>query len=52
MTNAQDAETDRVTLLRGGYPEVVARPATEGDIYVARVRDPAGNLIGPWQFTG
>src|SRR5438477_10634392 len=32
--------------------EVVAPPAVQGDIYVARVRDPAGNLIGLWQFTG
>lgn len=31
--------------------EVVAPPAAQGDIYVARVRDPAGNLIGLWQFT-
>ena len=31
--------------------ELVAAPAAQGDIYVARVRDPAGNLIGLWQFT-
>ena len=30
--------------------EVVAPPAAQGDILVARVRDPAGNLIGLWQF--
>jgi len=30
--------------------EVVAPPAAQGDIHVARVRDPAGNLIGLWQF--
>ena len=32
--------------------EVVAPPAEQGDIHVARVRDPAGNLIGLWQFAG
>ena len=32
--------------------EVVAPPTPEGDIQVARVRDPAGNLIGLWQFIG
>lgn len=32
--------------------EVVSPPAMEGDIYVARVRDPGGNVIGLWQFTG
>jgi predicted enzyme related to lactoylglutathione lyase len=32
--------------------EVVSPPAAEPDIHVARVRDPAGNLIGLWQFTG
>jgi predicted enzyme related to lactoylglutathione lyase len=32
--------------------EVVAPPSSQPDIHVARVRDPAGNLIGLWQFTG
>jgi predicted enzyme related to lactoylglutathione lyase len=31
--------------------EVVSPPAAEGDIQVARARDPAGNFIGLWQFT-
>lgn len=29
---------------------VVEPPRAEGDTLVARVRDPAGNLIGLWQF--
>jgi predicted enzyme related to lactoylglutathione lyase len=32
--------------------EVVSPPVAQPDIHVARVRDPAGNLIGLWQFTG
>jgi len=32
--------------------QVVAAPGVQGDIEVARVRDPAGNLIGLWQFAG
>jgi hypothetical protein len=32
--------------------EVVAPSAAQGDIHVARMRDPAGNLIGLWQFAG
>ncbi|MGZ6143704.1 MAG: VOC family protein, partial [Myxococcales bacterium] len=31
--------------------EIVSPPAEAPDIHVARVRDPAGNLIGLWQFT-
>jgi predicted enzyme related to lactoylglutathione lyase len=34
-------------LAHGG--EVVQAPYPEGDLWVARVRDPAGNLIGVWQ---
>ncbi len=30
--------------------EVVSAPSDEGDIQLARVRDPAGNFIGLWQF--
>jgi predicted enzyme related to lactoylglutathione lyase len=30
--------------------EVVAPPSEQPDIRTARVRDPAGNLIGLWQF--
>jgi len=29
---------------------VVAAPRREGDVLVARLRDPAGNVIGVWQF--
>jgi uncharacterized protein len=43
------AAADRATAAGG---EVVAPPAAQGDIHVARVRDPAGNLIGLWQFAG
>lgn len=32
--------------------EVVAPPSAQADIHVARVRDPAGNVIGLWQFAG
>ena len=32
--------------------EVVSPPSAQADIHVARVRDPAGNLIGLWQFAG
>ncbi len=31
--------------------EVVEAPRPEGDVLVARLRDPDGNLIGIWQFT-
>lgn len=30
--------------------EVERAPYAEGDVRVARVRDPAGNLVGLWQF--
>jgi uncharacterized protein len=42
-----EAAVARVTA-NGG--EVVKAPYAEGDVRVARVRDPAGNLIGLWQF--
>jgi predicted enzyme related to lactoylglutathione lyase len=29
--------------------EVVTAPYAEGDVWVARIRDPAGNVIGLWQ---
>lgn len=31
--------------------ETVKPPTPEGDIRVAQVRDPAGNVIGLWQFS-
>jgi len=43
-----DAAVARGTAAGG---EVAAPPAVQGDIHVARVRDPAGNLIGLWQFS-
>jgi len=30
--------------------EVIAAPSREGDVVVARLRDPSGNAIGIWQF--
>jgi predicted enzyme related to lactoylglutathione lyase len=30
--------------------EIVKPPYSEGDLWVATFRDPAGNLIGLWQF--
>lgn len=30
--------------------ETVAAPYREGDVWVARLRDPSGNVIGLWQF--
>lgn len=30
--------------------EVVKPPYAEGDVQVARIRDPAGNVIGLWEF--
>jgi predicted enzyme related to lactoylglutathione lyase len=42
-----EAAIARVTA-NGG--EVVQAPACEGDTWIARIRDPAGNLLGIWQF--
>ncbi|HVC34743.1 MAG TPA: VOC family protein [Chloroflexota bacterium] len=41
-----DDAVERVTA-RGG--EVVTAPYPEGNLWVATVRDPAGNVIGLWQ---
>jgi predicted enzyme related to lactoylglutathione lyase len=30
--------------------EIIKPPRPEGDVWVATVRDPAGNVIGLWQF--
>ena len=38
------------TRVTAGGGEIVSPPSRQGDIDVARVRDPAGNLIGLWQF--
>ena len=32
--------------------EVLVAPYREGDVSAARLRDPAGNVIGIWQLTG
>ena len=42
-----DAVVERVGP-EGG--EVVQPPRPEGDVWISKVRDPAGNLIGMWQF--
>ena len=31
--------------------EILKAPYAEGDVRVARIRDPAGNLVGLWQFS-
>ena len=41
-----DDAVERVTS-NGG--EVVRAPSPEGNLWVATVRDPAGNVIGLWQ---
>ena len=41
-----DAILERITA-NGG--EVVKPPYSEGDLWVATFRDPAGNVIGIWQ---
>ncbi len=41
-----DEVAERVAVYGG---EVVQRPCPEGDLWVATVRDPAGNMIGLWQ---
>jgi predicted enzyme related to lactoylglutathione lyase len=41
-------EAMALAVARGG--ETVEAPYAEGDVRVARVRDPAGNLLGLWQF--
>jgi len=40
---------DSIELLRSRGGEVVTAPYPEGDMRVARFRDPAGNVIGLWQ---
>ena len=46
--DAIDVAVQRV-MAHGG--EVVRAPYAEGDVSVATVRDPAGNVIGLWQET-
>src|SRR5438045_9793969 len=44
----QVADAVALAPVHGG--EVVAAPRREGDVLVARLRDPAGNVNGVWQF--
>ena len=39
-----------VALVSANGGEVVKPPYAEGDLRAARIRDPAGNLLGLWQF--
>ena len=41
---------DAVALAPAHGGEVVAAPRREGDVLVARLRDPAGSVVGVWQF--
>ena len=46
-------DVDRVVAaVAGKGGAVVEAPRAEGDVLIARVRDPAGNLVGVWQFAG
>jgi uncharacterized protein len=45
---AQIDQTVARIVAKGG--KIVKEPYPEGDIWVATFRDPAGNLIGVWQF--
>jgi predicted enzyme related to lactoylglutathione lyase len=42
-----DTAIERATVAGG---ELVTAPFAEGDVRVARIRDPGGNLLGIWQF--
>jgi predicted enzyme related to lactoylglutathione lyase len=44
-----DAALERATAAGG---EVVTPPYPEGDLWVATLRDPAGNVIGVWRAGG
>jgi predicted enzyme related to lactoylglutathione lyase len=44
-----DAAAARVEAAGG---EMIQPPHAEGDVRVARVRDPAGNALGLWEFAG
>ncbi len=45
-----DHVADAVARVASNGGEVVDAPFREGDLWVARLRDPAGNTIGIWQF--
>ena len=40
---------DALDLVTRNGGEVATQPYPEGDLWVATVRDPAGNVIGLWQ---
>lgn len=45
-------DVDAAVALAGSHGgETVKPPYPEGDIRVAQVRDPSGNVIGLWQFS-
>jgi uncharacterized protein len=44
-----DGIHDAIELAVGNGGELVEGPREEGNLWVATVRDPAGNLIGLWQ---
>ena len=45
-----DRVADAVARVAANGGEVIAEPTIEGDVLLARLRDPAGNAIGIWQF--
>ena len=45
-----DNVADSVARAEASGGTVVAPPRLEGDTLIARLRDPAGNLVGIWQF--
>jgi predicted enzyme related to lactoylglutathione lyase len=45
-----DRVADSASLAAPNCGEVLTAPYREGDLWVARLRDPAGNAIGIWQF--
>jgi predicted enzyme related to lactoylglutathione lyase len=45
-----DHIADAVARVATNGGEVVDSPFREGDVWVARLRDPTGNTIGLWQF--
>lgn len=44
-----DSLPDAIALLESQGGDIVTEPYPEGDLRVARFRDPAGNVIGLWQ---
>jgi predicted enzyme related to lactoylglutathione lyase len=46
-----DSIDDAVARVIESGGEITRPPYLEGDVRVARLRDPAGNALGMWQFT-